>query len=498
MNSYYLAHLAEIPEISTSMLKGTEHLYLFTGYVAHAAEFTQIQKKALVLTWQKEKRKLCICLCLRKEKDEIEAMLHRIGFDAIEIPYSEKTPSALIAHFTSENNSLALEKKEYVAKLEELYAMHYPALSRYSLYLQNEREKIEAKRLLASSDSFALLEAWVPKKSMRSLENILSTTAHHKTWVEQDDAPTLLRNPAIIKPFETVTELFSLPKYNNFDPTPLLAITFSLFFAFMMTDAVYGLTLLVFGILLFRGKGSRDQKAKNTAVILCIFGSLTFIMGLLFGSYFGDLLQQLGFNVPYLIDSLRQVLIVLILAISIGALHMLIGLMIGFVEALRKKQVRDAVQKQGVWILFVISLALYAFGLILPASILLATSVILQVVLAYIEAGSIPAILSLISFPGFLGDIFSYARLTALALGSTGIALAVNFMSIMVWDTIPIMGPILAIIIFVIGHTFNMAMNGLGGFVHSIRLHFLEFFTKFYEGSGTKYIAFQMRDEVEL
>jgi V/A-type H+/Na+-transporting ATPase subunit I len=117
-------------------------------------------------------------------------------------------------------------------------------------------------------------------------------------------------------------------------------------------------------------------------------------------------------------------------------------------------------------------------------------SVIMQIGFKFLEGGPVIGMLSIFDFSGFVGDTFSYARLTALAIGTAGIALAVNFMALLVFDMVPVLGFPLAIIVFLVGHLFNMVMNGLGAFIHSLRLHFLEFFQKFYEGGGTQYKPF--------
>ena len=119
----------------------------------------------------------------------------------------------------------------------------------------------------------------------------------------------------------------------------------------------------------------------------------------------------------------------------------------------------------------------------------LGLSVIIQIVMSFMEGGPMISILSVFDYAGFLGDVFSYARLMALAIGTAGIALAVNFMTLMVAE-IPYVGIIVAILLFVFGHTFNLAMNGLGSFIHTLRLHFLEHFSKYYEGDGKLYKPF--------
>ena len=124
---------------------------------------------------------------------------------------------------------------------------------------------------------------------------------------------------------------------------------------------------------------------------------------------------------------------------------------------------------------------------------LIGLAVVMQVGFTLLSSGLVSAILSIFAFTGFLGDLFSYARLMALGIGTSGISLAVNFMALLAYDMVPYIGIIFAILIFIVGHLFNMAMNGLGAFIHSTRLHFLEFFTKFFDGGGIEYKPFKAK-----
>ncbi len=492
-NNYLISNLYYLPDITTSSLESTENLKKIMGIVNNSSIERikeKIKDKAVIVIKPIDK-KISLLIAIHPNNGEIESFLHEIGFGAIKIPYENLKPIQIINRLKEENQSLSHENKKILKELHSTYIYYHKILEYFHDELKMLKEKIDALSLIGSSNSFAVLECWIPEKNIESFQNILKKEAggHYTTYNERDDAPTLLNNPKIIKPFESITELYSLPKYKSTDPTPILAITFSFFFGFMLTDFVYGSILLALGLLLIRGKGSYDEKTKNIGIILSTFGVFTLLLGMVFGSYFGDFFQQLGFNVPSLLDSMNQVMIVLIVALAIGTIHLLTALVVGFIENTKKAKILDAMQKQGVWIMFILSLIAFIFKLTIPGYVLLGSSLITQIALTFKEGGGISSVLSIFSFPSFIGDLFSYGRLMALAIGTTGIALAVNFMTLMAWD-MPYVGPVAAILIFIIGHLFNMAMNGLGAFVHSIRLHFLEFFSKFYEGSGKKYIPF--------
>ena len=143
-----------------------------------------------------------------------------------------------------------------------------------------------------------------------------------------------------------------------------------------------------------------------------------------------------------------------------------------------------------MWLLFLAGAGCAVLGAMSIGIGLIALSVLLKVLLVFLKDGPVSAMLSVFDFSGFIGDMFSYARLMAMAVGTAGVALAINFIGLLVADLIPTVGVVLAGILLFVGHLFNMAMNGLGAFVHTVRLHFLEFFTKFYYGGGKGYKPF--------
>ncbi|MCD6414004.1 MAG: V-type ATP synthase subunit I [Candidatus Diapherotrites archaeon] len=542
------SNLSFFPEVPLSHFSNTDNFHVFVGLVStQSVPFLRRELNAKPLAcFVSEKtieKSFIAVFCRPKDAKELGRILHEVGFEVLEVPTTTETPSKRLAAIKGEIATMKAEIRKMKEQLRKQWIEHSELLLALKEDLDVRRERIDAMEAMGGGKHFVSLAAWVPDSQLDVFKNTLShkTQAYYMEADEREDAPTLLDNPRLVKPFELLTGLFSFPKYKHLDPTPILALTFPIFFGFMLTDVVYGLIAAVISLLVYSGIGKNNRSMRKFASILAIAGLATILLGLIFGSYLGNLPEVLhergamGFVFPMPIDAMKDIMLLVGLTASIGLLHLSLGLLLGVVDNVKNKQYRKAVSDQGVWLLFSCGLMFSFLGVLLPAVVstletlsqklltlpilgailgyplipvaaLLSSmppepmlwfglasitlSVVLVVVFAFLDSGAIMAALSVFDFSGFFGDIFSYTRLMALAVGTAGIALAVNFMAFMVYDMVPYVGLFVALIVLVIGHLFNMFMNGLGAFVHSLRLHFLEFFTKFYEGGGVAYVPF--------
>ncbi|MBW2983936.1 V-type ATP synthase subunit I [Candidatus Woesearchaeota archaeon] len=495
-NNFLISNLSLIPDIGTNIFESSDTVKCFLGLI-NTASVNKIKgplkDKTVIGVKEKDKNQSLIAIfSFFEDSSSVERALHEVGFQEIEIPFEDKRPMQIINSLKKENDELNKEEMKignFLKKIQKIYEKKLVVLEEE---LNITKQKIVTLENFKATKAFSVVEAWVPEKDLKKFCNSVKkvSTQHYIEIDEKDDAPTLFRNHRLVRPFEMITELYSPPRYKGFDPTPILAITFTLFFGFMLTDAVYGLMVLALGWMMYKGIGKINEAMKRFAIILVAFGISTTIMGVIFGSYFGDFFQKIGIPIPVPIDSMRQVMLTLSIALALGSLHLMIGLVSGFYDNIHQGSFKDAMAKQGVWLIFLIGLFLLLLRLNTPGLVAVGLAILLQMFFNFLEGGAVSSLLSVFGFSGFIGDLFSYARLMALAIGTAGISLAVNFMVFMVIDLIPWIGIPIAMVIFVIGHLFNVLMNGLGAFIHSTRLHFLEFFTKFYEGGGRTYKPF--------
>ncbi len=493
---FIIENLYLMPEMKTSLFGSSDDIKVSIGIVTQPSmkKIEERLRDIAVIGYDKKDKNVLIAVFSSPEHSaNVGHVLHEVGIESIEIPFENKKPIDIIKALRQNIDKLENEKMVVEKQLRDLsikYANNLEVLAEETDIIKN---KIDALRNFKATKALAVLEAWVPAKKLDEFEKTVNAVAKgvYVEINERDKAPTIFDNPKYAQPFEVIVKLFSPPKYKDFDPTPILAISFSIFFGFMLTDVVYGMLLIIFAAL-FSKAGRYNPGIKNISVILYYFGISTVVFGIIFGSYFGNFFQVIGINIPYLIDAMRDVMVALAIALGIGSLHMTIGLIIGFYDNCSKKQFKKAFADQGVWLFFMFGILVIIGGLSQVGLALIGLAILMQIVFKFMEGGIITSILSVFSFSGFIGDLFSYARLMALAIGTSGIALAVNFMVILCITLLGTVGIPFAIIIFIIGHIFNILMNGLGAFIHSTRLHFLEFFTKFYDGGGNIYKPFKV------
>ncbi len=445
-------------------------------------------------------------VALFEERENIHdalQQLHKIGFEELKASKLSGTAEDAFKELQSKLNEVRERLSAERKRLARLWEEKYDELDALLEELSIISDRYAASAAVGKGYSLAKMDAWVPNKNWKRFSSLAKKhfSSLYIVAEERDDAPTLLENRQPVKAFEQITKLYGLPKYGKLDPTPVLAISFALFFGFMLTDAVYGIVLSLIGALLVVGIGRHDEAAKGFGIIMIVSGMFTSLLGALFGSWLGSLLTGM-FHIPFWIDPMKEATIVLIISLAIGIAHMVTGYILGVIDAAHAHDLLSALRPGGVMLTFIGGIlvfiaSMFAGSWLQPVALgMIGLSVIGNFIFAYKQDGSVMSALSIFDYTGFLGDWFSYARLMSLALGTAGIALAVNFMAGMVGKMIPVVGSAAALLLIIGGHGFNMGINSLGAFVHSLRLHFLEFFSKFYEGGGIEYVPFYAQRKI--
>jgi V/A-type H+-transporting ATPase subunit I len=376
--------------------------------------------------------------------------------------------------------------------------------------LENEKEKNEILSAFVQTKDAYVLEAWVPVKDTEKVEQLVekSSDGHcafetiEVEGTDDEDVPVLQQNGWYAKPFEYLVEMYSPVRYNEIDPTIFVAITFPFFFGFCLTDAVYGLVVSAIGVVLLRGMGKVNKTMHAFGWILIWSGLWAVILGLITNGFIGDFPERIvGFRLPTVfapVEAFKHPDTILIIAIAIGFIYTNIAFIIGAIDNLRYGNVKEAIGSQLCWFVFEAGLILLALGIKVPAvgmiGLILGGILIIATIGMLVYANGAYGIMDIFSY---MGDILSYARLLALCLATGGIAMTVNILAQMVNNmigaSIPVVGIVLAIFIFVFGHIANFLFQVLGAFINALRLNYVEFFSQFFMSGKGKFEAFKAK-----
>jgi V/A-type H+-transporting ATPase subunit I len=448
----------------------------------------------------------------RSEEESVQDVLRRNDFEAQTFEGYSGYARDIVADARAEIKEIEAGLEQIVGKGREIVHNKPNLMLAYDFYSQ-EAMRSQALGLIGSTRQAGVLEGWIAEKDFDRLVKDLSAHVADVEVVkispeEGEDPPIALRNRKPVWPFEVITEMYGMPQAREVDPTPLTAPFFALFFGFCLTDAGYGIVLAVLSLVLMKYlKGGR-----KLLWLLFIGGLFTVFMGALTGGWFGlnddTIPSWLGWvgsmrKSLMLFDPFDSPMTMFGLALILGFIQVTFGLIIAMVENLRHRDFMAAVFDQLTWIVLLWSLVLYALsksGVVppqyTPAFKYAALGAALGIIgLSYRASKSPGARLAwgfynLYGITGYLGDVLSYTRLLALGLATGGIGMVINVVAGMA-KGIPFVGYPAMVAVLIGGHAFNLAVNALGGFVHSARLQYVEFYPKFFEGGGKPFKPFK-------
>ena len=449
------------------------------------------------------------------EKDKIEKIFREKLTD-FDLNISSGRPKELLKTLKQEKTDINKEKKKIIVDLRVFAKEQLDDLLALREQIHLERIRMEIPKKLGKTNSTFVVKGWVLEKDENKVQESLTKVAKgniicdfEKPSINPDNPPVHLKTPEWAKPFRTFLDLFASPKYNEIDPMIFMGIFFVLFFGIMLGDAGYGLVLLflsIFGYFKFKKISEVISSWSYMGIWLSI---VTLIVGFLTNSFFGDLIPRFFFNNPdqqlysltiagvkFPIEPLRDPLIILAMSLFFGLLHLNIGIILAIYQSYNRKDYKNLITQHFAWIPIQLGggLLIGAFllkmwtlnDLLLYVAIIL---MILGILLLLKHAGP----LGLFDITSYIGDWLSYARLLALGLGTAGMALAFNIIAQIIPEMIPVIGFIFTPIILIIAHFANLGLQTLGAGVHSIRLQYVEFFNRFYEGGGRKFEPFSIK-----
>jgi V/A-type H+-transporting ATPase subunit I len=461
-----------------------------------------------------------------EDQKTIDSIVKDSGGKILPTPEEDLTLREFLEVADGNIHSLEEELTRLHAEIESKTRDSLEKLVLFREALSAEAERLAVLEKASESKYVTLIEGWIPESNVESTisqlkENIGYVFIDTRKPEQAEEPPTKMKNPTPLKPFEVVVNLFGTPKYDEWDPTPIVAYFFAFFFGLMLGDVVYAIILMLFA---YHGlhrlvNDPQTEGFKLFQRTLYISGGVALVVGLLTGSYLGDFYTFFNIETLALAPRIQAVLgdatSFIVISIFIGLIHVNLAHIMALIKGRRQKGV--ALGKAGLFMLQIAGIPWiinFLFGVKIPLLpeqaypillYLVFLSVVLIVVSSIVQKGAfLGGIFWLFDLTGLLGDVMSYCRLAGVGLATFYLATSFNLMANVVSDMVPagpagllnlVVGGLILIVILLIGHVINLALSGITCFVHSLRLCFVEFLLKFYDGSGKRYSPLRLRTQ---
>jgi len=448
-------------------------------------------------------RYACLVAFLKENISDVQKLLRSSEFE--QVNFAPKTGT--VAELIEEHTERLKDKQQQLLDHTETAAALANNLLKLEIlhdHYQNLLSREQTRGTAPATQRTVLLEGWVKENDYKRLEKTVSRFAASSLSrvepAEGEQVPVEIENSNYVRPFEVITRLYGMPQHFEVDPTVFLAPFFALFFALCLTDAGYGLVIIALMALFIK----KIQGDKKLMWMLGICSVATVVAGALTGGWFGNAIQQFVPGMEqkrvYLwFDPLEKPMIFFKMALVLGYIQIMTGLAIACGHNLKQKDYVAAVCDKLTWLVMLNSIVIWLMSWLGPVpieigSLFLKVALVPAVVIllfSHRQGGLLGrlgmGLYNLFSTIFYLGDVLSYLRLMALGMVTAGLAMAVNVIAKIAAEIPYGIGIVAMILVLIGGHGFNMAINALGAFVHTLRLQYVEFFPKFLAGGGRSF-----------
>lgn len=486
-------------DTNLSNLYDSKRVYLETGSIS--SQFYDTLKKTLVEKHldesmvhrysEADKLSYIVAISSLDEEEEFKEILREFGFVRIRVRAEGSVLDGL-KNFESERKTVGADIEKLEAEIAD-FSKYLEDFYLYESYLENERKKEASAEFFLKTKSMDVIEGYLPATMTERFKKDLEEVLGDKYILDIKEAskddpkvPIILENNKIVEPYESVVETYALPRYDEFDPSLLVAIFYTIFTGFMIGDLGYGLLGVIATIVALKVKDFPKSTEKMVKLFLGISLSACFF-GFIFGSVFGGII-----DVPFgWVDTQNDINTLITMSLIIGGIALFVALGMKAYMYIRDGKPMDAVYDVVFWYMAVGGPIYYVLSKNKIGLYLMGIGMVGIVLFAGRNAESIggrigSGVYDLYGITSWVGDFVSFLRLMALVLSGGFVAYAVNVIVKMLFGG-GIGGIIGGIIVFVVFQLFNMFLSYLSAYVHSLRLVYVEMFNKFYEGGGVKF-----------
>jgi V/A-type H+-transporting ATPase subunit I len=473
-----------------------------------------------------------LLLTPKSYKQDIDRIIEAFNFDRFVIDQERSTGS--LKDVQKRLDEISKEKKHLEKGMEEDKRKYEEKLLALREVVQIEKDIAETSTMTAKTKRVYMLEGWVSDKKLGELRTRIEEASDGHAMIKVvkpkkgEVIPTKFDNPKIFQPFEVLVETFGMPAYKELDPTPILALTFPLFYGLMFGDLGHGLILALLGLMVIKIAKS-VKGVRSLGIIILICGLFSMFFGLMYGELFGMgaevqketlngfhltplLTYQEGDEILPQINPMEHPIGFLQMAVLIGVIHIGSGMVLALINLVREKKYLPAVAGPlpKIWLYYGLVYLFYTnwidftkWGANIPLVILLIPVPLLLIVLSevikhlpHLDMRHLPTLLGEGAFEAFdtilnfLSNSISYSRIFALALVHGGLFIAL-FEVAKLFMAVPFIGGIMWFLVILAGTAGILALESLIVFLHSLRLHYYEWFTKFYAADGAKFVPFK-------
>jgi len=533
--------------IPLELYRGYESLNVFVGSVTSAvdAAVAKVSPQSEVFSGSVKNSTVVAVFVPVDKASEVSSVLAEHGYAEISVPPNlTGTPDAAISTLEGDIKRLVGEKGPLQKRLVDLRKQYEDQILAADEYLSMQTQKTDAPLRFATSDNAFVVDGYVPTSDYSKLETELNQAAGGRLYIEKladaetekfteagEDIPTKMDNPSLVKPYELITRLFAIPEYKEYDPTLLIFAFFPIFFGLILGDVGYGVMILL--VLFGLKKKFRTDGWQQLINIVIIASVWSIVFGFAFGEIFGPLglwgymfgnlpheeilaleesgkffgegvfgplgrMGPMGMFPMYRLAT-NAVLMLIGVSLFIGVLHCGIGSVLGVKTELNYGEKKHAYFERLPVLIFQLAFALMLLSLIKGVmSLVLIFALALVIALVMMVMGP-EGVMGVTHMPFYVSNLISYLRLLAIGLASVGVAFAANKLAFQVimpmlsgGEHLTMVAYIVGVIVLLLVHFINLLLGILSPFMHPLRLHYVEMFTKFYSqhGGGVEYSPF--------